>query len=182
MSMLIDENGNWIDPNNPLPVLASSTAAELNKVGRVFAAHHEIPSLAVGESHWLEYRIGSRVVVAIDRQIQMSEGPFSAKVYENAIFTPSATQVSLPPVSSNRMLTSAVQSTAKVYHTPTAINVAGATLLGWSTQLDQGNNRPVTAGGGGGVVLKPNTSYLLQITNNDGVAATGAFDTVFMEL
>lgn len=157
-----------------------SAIQRANQVGQLYIAHHEAIDVEIAASVWIEYAVGARAVVSVDRSVS-AEGAFSIRIWEGATYTPTAVPIEFGPSPANLAVASNPATTALRVVTA-GISTTGATLRAHNRVLSAGNNRGVGLTGGAGAVLKPNTNYLLQATNDNGAGNDFTFDWVFYEV
>lgn len=130
--------------------------------GQMFTASHLYSAVAAGGTVYVESIIGSELIHLLARNVTVDGGgPVTLSLYE----APTITDGTLQFTKMNCDRRSAKTGTFILYYNPTA--VSGGTLL-FTDYIATGGGPKGTGGttvGINEVVFKPNTKYVLAITN-----------------
>lgn len=141
-------------------------------VGQVYNMFHEHPTIASGNTVYIEIRTGAKIMHVFNFVLISSGGSnIQYSLYEGATFTGGTTPVTIDGVSLNRRIGSLAPSGTTFFSNPTAVNLVGATLIDrritYSTGGGQGGGNIVTVPNLE-LILEPNTSYLVVLSNTGG--------------
>lgn len=137
--------------------------------GRMFSAYVVSGAIASLGTYDLGILTGSSIATYIPAAVTTSSDSVTISVQEGAVATGGT-----PVVTTNRNRQSTVSSKVTLMATPTVSNagtLVSSSFIGGvagNPQSRQGG----TASGGNKMVLKPNTQYLLRLTNGSTVANT----------
>lgn len=136
-------------------------------VGQVYSTFHEFQSVAGGTTVYLQIDVGTRIMHVFNTLINTAGGgDVLVSLYENVTLTDGTTLPNMPPQGFDRRVGSMNPATTTLFVNPTAVNLAGATLVARSRVFSLGGGQ-----GGGDIqteslerVLLPNTTYLMTFS------------------
>lgn len=144
--------------------------------GRLFTIGHTTPSIAAGAPYLLGFTTGSRPVEYMDRSYVSDVTAFFVELYENAYTGGSAvgTVNRNYTIGGNGPVTHVAAPTATIAGTPLATVRALASSSTGNAQAQVPENERY--------ILKPNTQYVLRLTNQGANAGTITFRWTYRDL
>ena len=169
---------NIVTPNREvIPVSASIPYAVMQiHQGNGFSRSDLHEGLAAAGVHYHMIKTGANDIHIEQLVVETSGAPVRLEYYEDSVVSADGTP---EPVGNNNRTSDKV-STTSFYHQPTITDVGnsiGATLI--PSVTNQGGGVGILLGGEW--ILKPNTNYLIKLTNNDNAAIDYTFTLFFYE-
>lgn len=111
--------------------------------GQVYTSFHHVTTIASGTSFYLILNTNNRLHHAISKTIRTSgSGDLQISIWENATITTPGSAIDLPSSSLDRRVGNLNPAQSVITHTPTGLNLTGATLISKTYQYSnaQGSN------------------------------------------